>query len=74
MQFWLAGADSENLLYAGDRSHGASLGGVEITADGQHAMRMVEAECASPTGFESLSAVSLGHWPLLAMACRHAGP
>lgn len=73
MQFWLAGADSENLLYAGGRSHGASLGGIEITADGERAMRMIEAECASPTGFESLSVVSLGHWPLLAMACRHAG-
>lgn len=73
MQFWLAGADSENLLYLGDRSHGASLGGIPITTDGEGAMRMLEAECASTTGFENLSAISLGHWPVLAMACRHAG-
>lgn len=73
MQFWLAGADSENLLYLGDRSHGASLGGIPITTDGEGAMRMLEAELASTTGFENLSAISLGHWPVLAMACRHAG-
>jgi hypothetical protein len=36
-------------------------------------MRMVEAECASPTGFETLSVVSLRHWPPFAMACSHAG-
>lgn len=73
MQFWQAGADSENLLYLGDRSQGASLGGISITTDGERAMRMLEAECASTTGFENLSAISLGHWPVLAMACRHAG-
>ncbi|MDG6095242.1 hypothetical protein LOC54_09015 [Acetobacter sp. AN02] len=73
MQFWLAGADSEGLLYSGEQSHGASLGGVPITTDGERAIRMLEAECASPTAFENLSAISLGHWPVLAMACRHAG-
>lgn len=71
MQFWLAADDSEDHLYAGGRSHGASLGRIPVTADGRDAIRMLEAECASPSAFEGLSAIRLGHWPVLAMACQH---
>ena len=73
MQFWLAGDDSEDLFYSGDQSHGASLGGVPITADGDDAMRMLESECVQSEAFDNLSAIRLGHWPVLAMACRHVG-
>ncbi|MBN9145696.1 MAG: chemotaxis protein [Novosphingobium sp. 63-713] len=72
MQFWLVGSDSEDLLYLGDHSHGASLGSVPITADGDDAMRVLESECARSTAFDNLSVIRFGHWPILAMACRQA--
>ncbi|MDN7715116.1 hypothetical protein [Burkholderia gladioli] len=71
MQFWLTGDDSEDRLYAGGDNHGTSLGNIPITADGGSAMRILENECLGTTSFDKLSAVRLGHWPILAMACQH---
>lgn len=70
-QFWLPGTDSEAKLYIGDTHHGVALCNVLITEDGKDAMRVVEAEAGRTSPFNSLSAVKLGHWPLVALACRH---
>lgn len=71
MQFWLAGTDSEGPLYTGNGDHGASLGHIPITADGDRAFQLLKAECAPPSAFDDLSAIRLGHWPILALACLH---
>jgi hypothetical protein len=71
MQFWMTGNDSEDRLYADGGNHGASLGSIPITADGESAMRILEHECAGTAYFGELSAIRLGHWPILAMACQH---
>lgn len=70
-QFWLANADTENRLYVGNTAHGMSLGSLPITKDGAALMEIVDAECSPSSQFFKLSAVHLGHWPVLAMACRH---
>jgi hypothetical protein len=71
-QFWLPGSETEALLYGGDTHHGIALNNIPITEDGAAALSILEAECsdeaASP--FSQLSAISLGHWPILVMACR----
>ncbi|MGF6509404.1 hypothetical protein [Paraburkholderia sp. 32] len=71
MQFWLAADDSEDHVYAGGDNHGTSLGNIPITADGGSALRILGDECAGTTSFDKLSAIRLGHWPILAMACQH---
>jgi hypothetical protein len=70
-QFWLPGTDSEAKLYTGDTHHGVALCNVPITEDGEDAMRVVTAEAGQASPFNSLSAVKLGHWPIVALACRH---
>lgn len=70
-QFWIADADTEDRIYVGDTQHGASLGGLPITEDGAELMRILEAECSPSEPFLQLSAIRLGHWPILALACRH---
>lgn len=70
-QFWLPGTDSEAKLYTGDNHHGVALCNVPITEDGEDAMRVVTAETGRASPFHSLSAVKLGHWPIVALACRH---
>lgn len=70
-QFWLPGIDSEVKLYIGDTHHGVALCNVPITEDGEVAMRVVEAETGGTSPFNGLSAVKLGHWPIVALACRH---
>lgn len=70
-QFWIADADTEDRIYIGDTQHGTSLGGLPITEVSAELMRILEAECAPSATFLQLSAIRLGHWPILALACRH---
>jgi hypothetical protein len=70
-QFWIADADTEARFYIGDTQHGASLGSMPITEDGAEMMEILQTECAPSKAFLGLSAVRLGHWPILALACRH---
>jgi len=70
-QMWLPDDDSEEKLYRGDGMHGSCLNNVPITSDGAKAMKMLEAECAGKTAFDGLSAIRLGHWPIVATASRH---
>ncbi len=70
-QFWLPDEDSEDKLYRGDDRHGSALNDVPITTDGVLAIEVLDAECAGKTPFAALSAIRFGHWPILAMACRH---
>lgn len=70
-QMWFPDDDSEEKLYRNDGTHGACLNNVPITSDGGKAMRMLEAECAGKTAFDGLSAIRLGHWPIVATASRH---
>jgi hypothetical protein len=70
-QFWLPDSDSEGKLYTGDTHHGAALCDIPITSDGAEAMRLMTEECGPRSPFMTLSAIALGHWPILALACRH---
>jgi len=70
-QFWLPAADTEEKFYVGDSHHGAALNNIPITADGGHAMKVLDAECAGKTAFRELSAIRYGHWPIVVLACRH---
>ncbi|ETI64275.1 chemotaxis protein [Sphingobium sp. C100] len=70
-QFWMADADTEDRFYMGDTHHGISLGSLPITEDGADLMGILETECSSAAPFMQLSAIRLGHWPVLALACRH---
>lgn len=71
-QLWMPGPDTEALLYLSDPSHGLALCDIPITADGEAARRILERECSGDGDYTRLSAVRLGHWPVLVMACRHS--
>ncbi|OMQ29733.1 chemotaxis protein [Pseudomonas putida] len=71
MQLWVPGADSEGEVYLGHSGHGMALTDIPITANGNAAIEVLEAENAQDDHFHALSAISLGHWPILVMACRH---
>lgn len=70
-QLWLPDEDSEEHVYSRAEEHGAMLNGVPITADGVAAMEMIQEECSASPHFQALSAIEIGHWPILLMACRH---
>ncbi|HEX5181706.1 MAG TPA: hypothetical protein VFW19_01005 [Allosphingosinicella sp.] len=70
-QLWFPNEDSEAHLYRGTDRHGDALSGIPVDAAGAEALEYVQAECAANPFFDQLSAVRLGHWPIVLMACRH---
>lgn len=69
-QTWLPDEDSEDNLYLGRDNHGAALTGIPVTKGAQDALDFVITEVTTNTYYDQLSAVRLGHWPLMLMACR----
>lgn len=70
-QLWLPDEDSEAQLYSGEDRHGAMLTGIPIASDLAKAFQMVSDECEATQHFDGLSAINMGHWPIILMACRH---
>lgn len=70
-QLWVPDEDSEAYLYTGINQHGGTLNDIPVDEDPRTVLTYVAAECANDTHFSNLSAVALGHWPIVAMACRH---
>lgn len=69
-QTWLPDEDSEDNLYLGHDDHGAALTGIPVTAGTQDTLDFVLEEVASNLHYDALSAVRLGHWPIVLTACR----
>ena len=70
-QLWLPGDDTEDNLYTNTEAHGAAFTDIPVTEDPEAVLGYVFRECGTETPFYSLSAVASGHWPIVAMACRH---
>lgn len=70
-QLWLPDESSENLIYVNRESHGGAFTNIPVAKGTRALLEYVLRECGGETPFFRLSAVELGHWPLVAMACRH---
>lgn len=70
-QLWFPDGGSEGGLYAGSDRHGDMLSNIPVDAEGLETREYVDAECTSNEYLDSLSAIQLGHWPIVLMACRH---
>lgn len=69
-QIWLPDEDSEDNLYLGRDNHGAALTGIPVTAGSQDTLKFVLEEVGNNKHYDGLSAVQLGHWPIVLTACR----
>jgi hypothetical protein len=70
-QTWLPDEDSEAHLYLGSENHGAALTGIPVTVGTTETLHFVLEEVKTNQHFDALSAIALGHWPILMTACRH---
>lgn len=70
-QTWLPDEDSEDNLYLGRANHGAALTGIPVTAGSQDTLDFVLEEVGNNKHYDALSAVQLGHWPIVLTACRY---
>ena len=71
VQLWYPGADTEENLYTNTQAHGVALTGFAISGGGESLIEAVTSECERNPNFDSLSAIRLGQYPLVLMACRH---
>lgn len=71
LQLWFPDATSEKHLYLHDEQHGVSLTDIELDQDSDGMIRRISEEATRQTGFEELSAIRLGVWPIVLTACNH---
>jgi hypothetical protein len=69
-QTWLPDEDSEDNLYLGRETHGAALAGISVTEGTNDTLNLVLGEAKTNKHYDALSAVKLGHWPVVLTACR----
>lgn len=70
-QYWYPDESSEEHFYTNKDFHGATLSHVCIDRKPDEFLTQVFGECKQGSHFEGLSAVKLGWWPLIVVACRH---
>lgn len=70
LQMWLVDEASEDHLYLNSGMHGIALCDLTVD-DGTMLQKVVARACKEKSGFNKLSAVAVGAWPILMMACRH---
>lgn len=69
-QTWFPDEDSEDNLYLNRNSHGAALAGIPVTEGTCDALDFILAEAKTNKHYDQLTAVKLGHWPIVLTACR----
>lgn len=69
-QTWLPDEDSEQGLYLGRDNHGAALTDIPVTPGTWDTFEFALKEIAANQHYTELSAVRLGHWPIVLTACR----
>ena len=71
-QYWYPDESSEKHLYINDdHGHGAVLSDIAVDRSKQELLAQVFGECDQSPYYKELSAVKLGWWPLIMVACRH---
>jgi len=69
-QTWLPDEDSEASLYLNRDDHGAALACIPVTAGTSDTLDFILAEVTTNKHYDQLTAVKLGHWPIVLTACR----
>jgi hypothetical protein len=69
-QMFYLDQDSEAQLYIGDDRHGSVLCDVPVAKGEKGTIAFARRECGLITNYDYLSAVELGHWPIVLTACR----
>lgn len=70
-QLFFIDQDSEAQIYAGEDRHGSVLCDVPVAIGEKGTIAFTRHECGVTRHYEELSAIELGHWPILLTACRH---
>lgn len=70
-QLWTPDETSEEALYTNRASHGYALTELSLSGTGVDLLDGIDFMMSHAKGYDRLSAVITGHWPVLLLACRH---
>ena len=70
-QLWYPTEDSEQHFYKNSEVHGAVLSNVYIKSTMDSLLKQIFSECEKTADFKELSAVKMGLYPIILIACRH---
>jgi len=70
-QVWYPDETSEDNLYNNGTNHGAILSDACIDKNQDEFLDQVFKECHETNNFTELTAIKLGMWPIVLLACRH---
>jgi hypothetical protein len=71
LQLWTPDEGSEKHLYLNDAVHGVALTDLPTSGSGQDLIRVLAEASKNSAGFNGLSAIKFGYFPLILTACRH---
>ena len=69
-QGWVPNRQSDQKMWGRNDRDGSALQDLEIGENGDKLILALRRECDENTAWPNLSAIRLGHWPLVAIACR----
>jgi hypothetical protein len=70
-QLWYPTDDSEQYFYKNSNIHGATLSHVCIDQPIESLLKQILDECEQTDHFHKLSAIEIGCYPIILLACRH---
>jgi hypothetical protein len=71
LQLWTPDEKSEKHLYLNDEVHGSTLTDLPVSNSGKDLIKVLTEASRHSPGFNDLSAVKYGYFPLVLTACRH---
>jgi hypothetical protein len=70
-QFWYPDENSETHFYINSAAHGAAMADLSLDQPKERFLLHAFEECKHSPHFHELTAVKMGWWPLVIVACRH---
>jgi hypothetical protein len=73
LQLWFPDATSEDYLYVGGKAHGRVFHELTLRHGGERLIAEIAEVCKEQTGFQKLTAIATGFWPIALVAFRQQG-
>ncbi len=70
-QVWLPDADTEEVLWSGNREHGVTIPALDLSDENHAYSEVLRKACEDHSAIDDISAIRVGLWPIFLLACRH---
>ena len=71
LQLWTPDKSSEEAIYLSASDHGVAICDLPLSLTGKELFKTLRDACSQTEGFDGLSAIATGFWPIILTACRY---